>query len=181
MPGSPFTSPGQSPSNVYVSDDNQYCIVGHGTDATIRVMAIDQATGALTDTGYNFDVGTQGGLGDVRVMRDLLFATSNMDSPTGIYSFTIGEGGQLIQHGAIVPTTGTSPRSIATWTPPILGDMDYDGDLDVDDVPAFVLALTDPAGYAATYPWSKIQRGDMNGDGTVDGADIQLFADALVP
>ena len=181
MPGSPFTSPGTSPSNVYVSDDNQYCIVGHGTDATVRVMAIDQTTGALTDTGYSFDVGTQGGLGDVRVMRDLLFVTSNMDTPTGVYSFTIGDGGQLVQHGPLVSTTGISPRSIATWTPFILGDMDYDGDLDLDDIPAFVLALTDPAGYAVTYPWSRIQRGDMNSDGAVDGTDIQLFVDALVP
>ena len=181
MMGSPFTSPGQSPSNVYVSDDGRYCIVGHGTDATVRVLAINQLTGALTDTGYNFDVGTQGTLGDVRVMRDLLFVTNISDTPTGIYSFRIGTGGALIQNGPIVGTTGIAPRSIATWTPPISGDMDCDGDLDLADISAFTLAMLDSPAWTSTYPYCNINRGDMNGDGLINGADIQLFVDALIP
>jgi 6-phosphogluconolactonase (cycloisomerase 2 family) len=181
MAGSPFYSPGSSPSNVFVSDDNRYCIVGHGSDGTVRVLAIDQATGALTDTGYNFDVGIQGTVGDVRVMRDLLFVTDNFDGPTGLYSFRIGSGGALIQNGGLVSTTGVSPRSIATWTPYVAGDMDCDGDLDLDDIPAFVLALLDAPGYGTTYAFCSIGRGDMNADTFVDGADIQIFVNALAP
>jgi 6-phosphogluconolactonase (cycloisomerase 2 family) len=181
MTGSPFTSPGQSPSNIYISDDGRYCMVGHGTDATVRVLAINQTTGALTNTGYSFNVGTQGSIGDVRVMRDLLFITNNFDTPTGIYSFRIGTGGSLIQNGAIVGTTGISPRSIATWTPPISGDMDCDGDLDLADIGAFTLALLNAPGWTSTYPYCNINRGDLNGDGLVNAADIQLFVDALIP
>jgi 6-phosphogluconolactonase (cycloisomerase 2 family) len=181
MTGSPFVSPGQSPSNVYVSDDNHYCFVGHGSDATLRVMAINQTTGALSDTGYSFDVGTTGTFGDVRSMRDLVFVTNSSDTPTGIYSFRLGTGGSLIQNGSIVSTTGIAPRSIAAWTPPISGDMDCDGDLDVADIDAFVLALVNPPSWAGTYPYCNINRGDMNGNGLVDGADIQLFVDAIIP
>ena len=181
MAGSPFYSPGQSPSNVYVSDDNRYCLVGHGTDASLRVLAINQVTGALTDTGYRFSVGSQGSFGDVRSMRDLVFVTDTSDGPTGIYSLTLGEGGELIQNGSLVDTTGIGPRSIATWTPPIPGDMDCDGDLDIADIDAFVLALLNPPGWASTYPYCNINRGDMDGNGLVNGADIQLFVDAIIP
>jgi 6-phosphogluconolactonase (cycloisomerase 2 family) len=181
MTGSPFYSPGQYPSNVFISDDNRYCIVGHSSDATVRVLAINQTTGALTDTGYNFDVGTQGTLGDVRVMRDLLFVTNTSDTPTGIYSFRIGAGGSLTQNGPLLSTTGIAPRSIATWTPPINGDMDCDGDLDLADINALTLALLNAPGWTSTYPYCNINRGDMNGDGLVNAADIQLFVDALIP
>jgi hypothetical protein len=61
-----------------------------------------------------------------------------------------------------------------------LGDLTCDGALNVDDVAAFVLALTDPASYSAAYPGCMLNRADMNGDGAVDGRDIQLFVSALL-
>ncbi len=63
----------------------------------------------------------------------------------------------------------------------LLGDMDCDGDLDIDDVPAFVLALTDPVEYGIQYPGCDINNGDVvnTGDG-VDGRDISGFVALLL-
>jgi len=62
----------------------------------------------------------------------------------------------------------------------IAGDLNCDGVLNVDDAPPFVLALVDPAAYAAQYPLCQLNRGDMDDNSTVDGDDIQPFVSALV-
>lgn len=59
------------------------------------------------------------------------------------------------------------------------GDLNCSGSLTVADIQPMVLALTDPAQYAANFNCQ--QNGDMNGDGQVNGRDLQLFVDALVP
>ena len=57
--------------------------------------------------------------------------------------------------------------------------MNCDGVLSVGDIGGFVLALTDPAGYAAAFPECDINNGDMNGDTAVSVGDIGLFVTAL--
>ncbi len=52
----------------------------------------------------------------------------------------------------------------------ILGDLDRDADVDLDDLPLFVDALMHAGDPAA----------DLNGDALCDGRDIQRFADALL-
>jgi len=64
---------------------------------------------------------------------------------------------------------------------PTLGDMNCDCAVDLPDVDAFVLALLDPAGYAAAHPACDILHGDMQPDGNVNGGDVQGFIDQLVP
>ena len=59
------------------------------------------------------------------------------------------------------------------------GDMNCDGAVDFFDIDAFVMALTDPDGYAATFPDCDINNADINGDGSVDFFDIDAFV-ALV-
>lgn len=54
-----------------------------------------------------------------------------------------------------------------------MGDMDCDTDVDMDDVPAMVMALLDPGLYQEFY--GCIQNGDFTGDEWVDGADLQDF------
>lgn len=61
----------------------------------------------------------------------------------------------------------------------LTGDMNCDGVVSVADIGAFVLALTNPAGYAATFPDCDIANGDINGDGSVSVGDIGPFVALL--
>ncbi|MDX2201009.1 MAG: hypothetical protein SF069_18795 [Phycisphaerae bacterium] len=61
----------------------------------------------------------------------------------------------------------------------IVGDMNCDGFVTVGDISGFVLALTDPAQYATTYPDCDIQNADVNGDGFVTVGDIAAFVALL--
>ena len=185
LAGSPFLTGGSSPSNVFVTPDGAYVIAGHGTDATMRSLARNASSGALTATGFVFDVGLQGTLGDVHTLDDLVFVTDNStatDGLMGIYSITVNADGSFTQNGPIVSTGGIAPRSVASWSPPIvqlLGDMNCDGVVSVGDIAGFVLALTDPTGYATTYPDCDIANGDINGDTAVSVGDIGPFVDLL--
>lgn len=120
LPGAPYTSDGSSPKLVVTSEDDRYAYVGHGTDATLRTMRIN-GDGSLTSTGYSFDIGLQGTLGKVAVMRDWLFVTDNstaIDGKSGVYSFTIQGDGSLVMNGSDLFNTGsTSPNSLAVWDP----------------------------------------------------------------
>jgi hypothetical protein len=60
-----------------------------------------------------------------------------------------------------------------------MGDLNCDGVVNFDDINPFVLALTDPAGYAATYPSCNILLADVNADGVVDFDDINPFVALL--
>ncbi len=60
------------------------------------------------------------------------------------------------------------------WLPD-LGDMNCDGAVDFFDIDGFVLAVTDPPGYAAAYPDCDIMLADINEDGAVDFFDISAF------
>lgn len=57
----------------------------------------------------------------------------------------------------------------------LLGDLNCDGHHSNFDIDSFVLALTDPAGYAAQHPGCDIMLADMNGDGVVNNFDIAPF------
>jgi 6-phosphogluconolactonase (cycloisomerase 2 family) len=183
MAGSPFPEFGSSPSNVAVSTNNQYLLVGHGTDATLRTASINQTTGALTYTGNMFDVGLQGTLGDVQTLDDLFFVTDNstaIDGIMGVYSFTLHADGSFTQHGPITWTDGIAPRSIAVWKPSVLaGDLNCDGSVNFGDINPFVLILTDPLGWQIAYPTCPPANGDINADGTVGFGDINPFVALL--
>ena len=62
-----------------------------------------------------------------------------------------------------------------------LGDLNCDGVLNAFDIDPFVLALTDPAGYAAAWPNCDRMLADINGDGVVNAFDIDPFVDLIVP
>ncbi len=68
---------------------------------------------------------------------------------------------------------------IQTAGPGLLGDMNCDGNVSVGDINPFVLALTDPTGYAAMFPDCNILNGDCTEDGNVSVGDINCFV-ALV-
>lgn len=59
------------------------------------------------------------------------------------------------------------------------GDMNCDSSVSVGDIGGFVLALTDPAAYAATYPACDVYNADVNCDGGVTVGDIGPFVELL--
>ncbi len=172
MPDSPFTSPGASPKQVVVADNNPFAIAGHGTDATVRTFFIDQESGALAPTGHFFDVGLQGSLGNVGTMGDLVFFTDNttaIDGIRGVYSFTLGPDGSLTQNGDVADTLGIAPRDVVTWTvATCAADLSGDGSVGVPDL----LALL---GEWGNCPGCD---SDLDGDGSVGVPDLlALLAD----
>jgi hypothetical protein len=62
-----------------------------------------------------------------------------------------------------------------------LGDLNCDGVVNNFDIDPFVLALSDPAGYAQRYPDCDRMLADCNGDGVVDNFDIDPFVKLLSP
>ncbi len=59
------------------------------------------------------------------------------------------------------------------------GDLNCDGAINAFDIDPFVLALTDPAGYAVQYPDCDVMLADINDDEAVDAFDIDPFIDLL--
>ena len=59
------------------------------------------------------------------------------------------------------------------------GDMNCDGVISVGDISGFVLALTNPAGYAAAFPGCNINNADVNGDSAISVGDISAFVALL--
>jgi hypothetical protein len=60
-----------------------------------------------------------------------------------------------------------------------LGDVNCDGVVNFDDINAFMLALSDPAAYAAAFPSCDRLKADCNADGVVDFDDIDPFVALL--
>jgi hypothetical protein len=60
------------------------------------------------------------------------------------------------------------------------GDVNCDGHVDTADIDAFVLAVVDPAGYAAQWPGCPAANADCNGDGQIDTGDIDAFVGLVV-
>lgn len=61
----------------------------------------------------------------------------------------------------------------------LLGDMNCDGTVTVTDIGGFVLALTDPTGYAAAFPTCDINNADINQDTSISVSDIGPFVSLL--
>jgi hypothetical protein len=60
------------------------------------------------------------------------------------------------------------------------GDVNCDGAIDALDVPAFVLAAVDPAGYGVAYPLCSPALGDLDYSDRVDGLDVQFLVEVLI-
>ncbi len=59
------------------------------------------------------------------------------------------------------------------------GDLNCDFAIDAFDIEPFILALTDPNGYATAYPKCNAELADANRDGAVDAFDIEAFVNLL--
>ena len=108
----------------------------------------------------------------------------------GDYSFTCLDPEDDLAFYTIQEYAETDPQDptdIAVWGTCIVkliyeegptydvGDMNCDGAVDFFDIDPFVMAITDPAGYAAQYPDCDVMLADCNDDGSVDFFDIDCF------
>ncbi len=59
------------------------------------------------------------------------------------------------------------------------GDTNCDGRVDFDDIDALILALADPAGYAAAYPGCDARNADCDCSGRIEFEDIDAFLTRL--
>ena len=59
------------------------------------------------------------------------------------------------------------------------GDLNCDGSLNSLDIDAFVLALTDPPGYATAYPDCDVDLADCDANGSINSLDIDPFVALL--
>lgn len=75
--------------------------------------------------------------------------------------------------GGVFQGTGVE-CAIGVCTPPP-GDLNCDGIVNNFDIDPFVLALTDPGAYAATFPMCDVSAADINDDGVVNNFDIDPF------
>ncbi|TWT45185.1 hypothetical protein RAS1_16070 [Phycisphaerae bacterium RAS1] len=77
-----------------------------------------------------------------------------------------------------------SPKSRLWFVRPelqvLLGDLNDDGDVNILDINAFALAISDPAAFAAQFPGvDGLRAGDVNRDGAVNVLDINPFIELL--
>ncbi|MBL8878862.1 MAG: hypothetical protein JNG88_07050 [Phycisphaerales bacterium] len=70
---------------------------------------------------------------------------------------------------------GLDNPSMTTQATFTRGDVNCDGAVNNFDIDAFVLALSDPAAYAAVYPNCDIASADVSVDGNVNNFDIDPF------
>ncbi len=98
---------------------------------------------------------------------------------------SFGDGGQDIGLRAACRDQGTAPLTenfhIGFRVARVLftGDLNCDGLINNGDIDPFVLAVTDEAGYVATYPDCDRSRADCNSDGLVNNGDIDAFVALL--
>lgn len=92
-----------------------------------------------------------------------------------ILAFGNGSAGSSDARVQNVRTDGTFGNP-----PPLLGDLDCDGTVDVPDINPFIQAVLSPAGYAFLHPCCDINNANMNGDAEIDGLDIADFVTALM-
>ena len=59
------------------------------------------------------------------------------------------------------------------------GDLNCDSTVDFGDINPFILVLSNPAAYVATYPGCDLSLADISGDGNVDFGDIYPFVALL--
>lgn len=83
----------------------------------------------------------------------------------------------LFKPGTVTSLTAATKGPAANF---VLGDLNCDGARDFFDVDPFVLAVTDPAAYAAQYPGCDPDLADMNCDNALDFFDIDPFVDCVL-
>ncbi len=124
-------------------------------------------------------------VGEVRYSR-LITAGISFESQEPAESF-FGLGAATIVDQLVVEwpdgrttTRVAVPANQQLVVRPTVGDMNCDGRTSVADINPFVLALNDPAGYAAAHPLCDRNHADTDRDGQIAANDITGFVAAVL-
>jgi hypothetical protein len=164
------------------------CLDPTGTAKTVRVYivrALDHfPNGAhyrncLREAASTQDVALQPG-DCVTVERTMTFAALDWGQQANLRAMAwaqvpLSSGNREIHNSDRIEWPFPAPP--AEWE---LGDMDCSGGpADFGDINVFVLALSNPGSYAATYPDCDMMNGDVDGNGAFDFGDINPFVQLL--
>ncbi|MDX9911796.1 MAG: GC-type dockerin domain-anchored protein [Phycisphaerales bacterium] len=174
IPGSPFISSGNSPAYLAIARDGAVLCMGHGTDATVRTFLV-APDGSLTETGFLFDIGLQGTIGDLDALGDLLLVTDDStatDGVQGLYVFRVGADGSLTQIGSVISTGNTRPEGdLVIWRGLNAGCLaDWDDSGGEPNSSDFLAYLND---WASNAPLADLA--PPGGDGSWDSSDFLAF------
>ncbi|OWY72739.1 hypothetical protein B7486_05050 [cyanobacterium TDX16] len=166
---------------------------GMGGDPSFLVMAGPRTYpmgDRIVTFGGAIDWNRDGDIVDTGVHRDISWAYAH-ESPGQTLSGHNDWGDlqyQLSGSTDFVDGVHLSSANIEELTPDLLftmfsaslGDMNCDGTVNGVDIKPFVLAISDPKGYATEYPACEIRNGDVSGDILIDESDIAPFAERLL-
>jgi len=178
LPNSPYISDGNSPKSVTFSADGAFAYVGHGTDSTVRTFEVDEEDGSLASTGYSFDVGLQGTLGEVAAYGDFIFFADDStatDGISGIYSFEINSDGSLTQADFQTAATVRPEGDVIIWAPesgPCDADVNGDGKATPADFTAWLACFNN-------MKMPNCDAADVNNDGSITPADFTAWLAAF--
>jgi hypothetical protein len=172
-----FTAGGVFASNIAKWNGTQWAPLGSGVggpyDNLVRGLTI--FNGELI-AGGNFM--SAGGVSANNVARwnGTNWAALGSGMNAGLDALAVYNG-ELIAGGGFFTAGDYVSAFWARWTD--RGDLNCDWLVNFDDINPFVLALSDPLGYQATYPHCRILNTDCNGDGFINFDDINAFVSLL--
>jgi hypothetical protein len=105
------------------------------------------------------------------------YPSADPDDPGSKFRIYLDRSMSYLLAAGFDVTNDLSQIDAVTWNG--VGDVNCDGAVDFADINPFVLALSDPDQYAATFPYCIWQNADCNGDQRVDFADINAFVALL--
>ncbi|MFQ6047811.1 MAG: hypothetical protein ACE5K7_00420 [Phycisphaerae bacterium] len=130
--------------------------------------------GTITDSLFGTSPGfVDPGANDFHLLPDSVCRDAGTNSPqwlngSGMWEVRVPEG-QYVRHLQTMPRPADGALDIGAYEY-ALGDMDYDGDVDLDDLAEFVTAMSGPGQSAGN------DDADLDGDGDCDLADFGRFA-----
>ncbi|MGE0481466.1 MAG: hypothetical protein AB7Q17_13440 [Phycisphaerae bacterium] len=152
-------------------DENWIVALRIGPDGLIYAAADNERPTGYDPTLLKFEPD-----GTLR-LRESFDAGTNSDS---CFAMDIDAAGNVYLGGNSYFAAGADFMVMKILAPAGLpGDMNCDGAINNFDIDPFVLALTDPAGYAAAFPTCNLANADANHDGSVNNFDIDPFVALL--